>query len=538
MKRAAFALTIVAALASPAGAIATTATVQVRIEGYERTLFEGPVRGDGRIIRATSDDEGRLCDGTNNYSGLPSGPTPTSISADAMELIGETFDGDWYPGYDDYFITRFGPDSQAPGTYAYWGVLVDDSFTPVGGCQLSLSAGRQVLWLADAFNARPFLRLRPTGPTSWTTGQTITLAAGQALPLTVERYSGAIDGADQELQPAAGITVAPVATSTPQLFQQVLTSDPSAVTTSANGTTSISFSTPGWKRIKAEAARFVRSNRLDICVPAAGQSDCGPLPDDVALRLAPEHPDGPQWPGEPGTPTTPMTTTATPTTPMTTTPTSATAPPLIAVSTAPVRITGPTLRSPGGTKRNVVAVGWTVDNAGPGVRAWQIDARVWSGKPGRWSKRASGSATAGATVTLSAGRTYQLRLTITDTLGRTSSVIAGTVTVPIDDRSSKIKYKGRTARKADAGAWSRTITALGQSSTARVTLAAGRPVVLLRAVKPGTKIELRSASRRQTFSISAGKAREIVAARRSRSGPVTIKLLKGAAGIDGVAVKP
>ena len=38
-----------------------------------------------------------------------------------MSLIGETFDGQWYPGYDDYFITRWGPDEQDPLKAAYVG---------------------------------------------------------------------------------------------------------------------------------------------------------------------------------------------------------------------------------------------------------------------------------------------------------------------------------------------------------------------------------------------------------------------------------
>ncbi len=60
-----------------------------------------------------------------------------------MSLIGETFDGQWYGRrYDDYFITRWGPDEQSPEG-AYWGILVNNVFTNVGGCQYELARRRR-----------------------------------------------------------------------------------------------------------------------------------------------------------------------------------------------------------------------------------------------------------------------------------------------------------------------------------------------------------------------------------------------------------
>ena len=61
------------------------------------------------------------------------------------------------PRFDDYFITRFGPDAQerraSPG-----GVLVNNTFTNVGGCQYQLDEGDEVLWVYDAFSGRPTWR--------------------------------------------------------------------------------------------------------------------------------------------------------------------------------------------------------------------------------------------------------------------------------------------------------------------------------------------------------------------------------------------
>jgi len=148
------------ALVVPGAASAAPATVDLRVEGVTQTLFEGPVRADGHDVRASSDKQVRHCDGTNNRQHPTPGPTATSVSVDAMGSIGQTFDGKWYPGFDDYFITRFGPDGQADSSYAYWGILVDGVFTSVGGCQFQVADGQHVLWTYDAFNNRPFLQLR------------------------------------------------------------------------------------------------------------------------------------------------------------------------------------------------------------------------------------------------------------------------------------------------------------------------------------------------------------------------------------------
>lgn len=113
----------VVALATPFAAAATI-EVNVRIEGESETLFEGPILAKPHGVRATSDPIApkiRCCDSTNllNPEGasVPA-PTPTAVSADAMSLIGETFDGQYYDELEDYFVTRWGPEAQNLGTAA------------------------------------------------------------------------------------------------------------------------------------------------------------------------------------------------------------------------------------------------------------------------------------------------------------------------------------------------------------------------------------------------------------------------------------
>jgi hypothetical protein len=288
-------------IADLAAAQAAARTVNVRIEGRTETLFEGPVGTEGHDVRASSDTEERSCDGIDSLDpeNKTPGPTPTAASVDAMSLIGETFDGDWYPGYNDYFITRWGPDEQNPADGAYWGILVNDVFTNVGGCQYELRADDEVLWVYNAFKNRASLALFPVGDTAFRPPLTATAQLGEPFEVQVEAY-----GDNREDNPPAepdrddatpyeGAEVSPVLTSA-KGFEQVQTASREAVTTNSEGKARITFATPGWHRIKAgtpldeegeEAA--IRSNRIDVCVPADGESGCGVPPAEDDIRVPP-----------------------------------------------------------------------------------------------------------------------------------------------------------------------------------------------------------------------------------------------------------
>jgi hypothetical protein len=277
---------------------AAPSEVNVRIEGKSETLFEGPIEAAGHDVQASSDSQPRPCDGTNNEQHPTPGPTPTSTSADAIALIGETFGGEWYAGFDDYFITRWGPDSQSNADAAYWGVLVNNVFTSVGGCQYELTHGDEVMWVYNAFAGRPILALYPGGYTS--PGQPLTALAELGKPFTVEVGKAGEGGEGSPAEspergpflPYEGADVSPVQTNE-KGFEKVLTGDPATVATDAQGKAQITFTEPGWHRIKATVPgasagseeSAVRSNRLDVCVPAAGQSGCGALPAEDDVRV-------------------------------------------------------------------------------------------------------------------------------------------------------------------------------------------------------------------------------------------------------------
>lgn len=283
-----------AVLTSTGVAAAAPTQLTVRIEGKTQTLFEGPILTGGHGIRASSDKATRPCDGTNNGANPAPGPTPTAASVDAMSIIGEGFDAKWFPGYDDYYVERWGPDAENLGAGTFWGLLVDGAFTPVGGCQFRSEAGDEVLWAYDAFSSKPFLRLAIAADPSLPPGPALPTASveqGESLTLSVVSYTGAM-GAGANIQPVASAVVAPVATDPAKGYQEVETSDPSAVTTVADGTVPVTFATPGWHRLKAVKSGHIRSNRLDVCVEPSGGGDCGPLPLDAQVRTppAPEPP--------------------------------------------------------------------------------------------------------------------------------------------------------------------------------------------------------------------------------------------------------
>jgi len=270
------------------GAEAALTEVTVRIEGREKTLFEGPILTEGHDVRASSDSAARHCDATNNGAHPAPMPTPTAASVDAMELTGQSFDGKWFPGFDDYFVKRWGPDSEDLDAGAFWGVLVDGELTAVGGCQFGVSAGSEVLWAYDAFSGRSLLRLAAADDPSTASDPprpTARVEVGQPLALRVQSYSGG-EGGTPEVKDAEGVEVGPVETEAGTGFETVDTASPSAVTTGAGGTADVTFDTAGWHRVKAEEeAGFIRSNRLDVCVEPPGGGGCGPLPTDAQVRV-------------------------------------------------------------------------------------------------------------------------------------------------------------------------------------------------------------------------------------------------------------
>ncbi len=436
------ALITTAILAAVASAAPTT--VDVRIEGKAETLFEGMVATEPHGVRATSDKlaagKVRRCDGINVNDPLNTipGVTPTAVSADAMTLIGETFDGRWYKQYEDYFVLRFGPDSENLATKADWGILVNNTYTDVGGCQYQLDQGDEVLWVYDAFSNRPELALFPeaAGYTAGTRPLTMTVAPGEAVPLEVVSYADGVEN-NPPAEPTragssafAGARVSPVVTAA-NGFERVETL--LGRTSDADGKATLEYSAaePGWHRVKATvgspgAESAIRSNRIDICVegsggvPLEGATTCSELPaaDQVrtALPTAGEV-EGPE--------TTPPADGAQPSAPAR----SAPAPAPSAPDPGSLRLTTPRVDRRQVAK-GLLTVSWKVLDPGPGIERWTISSRALGRKGARWITRATGAEVTAAAIQLPKGATYRLRFVVADNEGKTSTVSLGKVRVP------------------------------------------------------------------------------------------------------------
>lgn len=221
-----FAVLLSALAVTASTAFATSALVNVRVEGATRTIFEGPILAEGRTITTESGGT-HVCNGTNFGANPESVPVPTAALADAAELAGFTFDAEYFPSFEDYFITRIAETSET--SEEFWGILVNYSLIPVGGCQYRLHNGDKVLFAFNAFNAEHFLKL--TGPHL--------AAAGH--PITVKVTEGSTGA------PIAGATV-------------------DGVETNSSGEATITFAKPGLEHLKATKPNSIRSNGLYVLV--------------------------------------------------------------------------------------------------------------------------------------------------------------------------------------------------------------------------------------------------------------------------------
>ncbi len=434
------AVTIFALLVAPA-APASPTEVEVRIEGKTETLFEGPVLTDGHNVRGLTDTEapawGRRCNGLNNGAHPTPGPTPTAASVDAMAILGEGFDGDWYGSgsFDDYFITQWGPERQDLVENDYWGVVVNDVFTSVGGCQYQLDSGDEVMWVYDAFDGRPQLVLYPGDYPGGSVELTSKATLDAPFEVSVVQWghkccaSTPPPSPTRSTDPFEGAEVGPVV-STVRGFERIDVASDETVETGPDGTAEITFHTPGWHRIKATAMSAgketaIRSNRLDVCVPAPPATGCAPqLRADDQVRTPPPS----DLPGEPAAPEpdeeeksgdddgAPHDAAAVPESPP-------------SERAAPAQVT------PRGLDRSkiatgVVGVGWRVKDPGAGISKWTVSSKTLGRKRARFVARATGRSGSSARVRLPPGARYLLRLTLVDALGQSVSVNLGTVRIP------------------------------------------------------------------------------------------------------------
>jgi hypothetical protein len=227
---------VVFSLAAAPAAVAVPVTVNLRVEGVADTIFDGQVVTDAHRTTTPSDGVARPCDGTNSGGA----PTPTAIGAldDGSKAGGFAWDARWDNGFGDYYpFLQIG--SETIDSSHYLAFYLNWLYANLGGCSQSVKQGDDVLFAHSNFSQSKVLRL--TGPTTATTGQTVTVHA--------EEFDGS------KGTPAPGASVR-------------------GATTGSDGSAALTFAEKGIYRLKAERSDAVRSNAVVLCVDPPGAAPC------------------------------------------------------------------------------------------------------------------------------------------------------------------------------------------------------------------------------------------------------------------------
>jgi hypothetical protein len=222
-------------LAAAPAATALPVTVNLRVEGPNKTVFDGPVTTDGHDVTTTAGGT-HPCDTTNNGSEPEPGPSATAALDDAGKLAGFTIDGSYFPDFEDFLIDRVA-DEQIDPNSQFWSLWIDQQSAQKGGCQQRILAGQDVLWAGIPFSVTVPLKL--SGPDTAVTGQ----------PLQVQ----VTDGSNGNPQSGASV---------------------GGATTGADGRATLTFSEEGIYRLKAEKPDTIRSNSIVLCVDPPGAAPC------------------------------------------------------------------------------------------------------------------------------------------------------------------------------------------------------------------------------------------------------------------------
>jgi hypothetical protein len=228
-------------LVSPS-AQAAPVTVNLRIEGPTRTLFEDPVTVDVRTFHLTGDATSHRCDGTATENQGPSpvpAPTRGGALAQAIDTRGLVAHGTWSASLGSPSLSDIGGENVAfdPGSGRFLGEYKNEVFASFGSCGDPVTSGDRVLFAYGDGSER---LLALSGPA--------TAGPGQAIGVKVTDSAGA---------PVPGARVG-------------------GATTGADGSALVGpFGSRGDHDLKAEADRAIRSNRLRVCVTDGADGACG-----------------------------------------------------------------------------------------------------------------------------------------------------------------------------------------------------------------------------------------------------------------------
>jgi len=248
----AFGASLLVCTSLAASALASPITVNVRVEGSTKTLFEGPVNvepiADPPGIETASSEGSHPCDVKDNGENggfAAAGAPPTAALYDAAIADGLEFDASWYESLHDFDVSQVGEDiADSGGNNDYWGYAINYTTGEVGGCQIRLAPGSEVLWAYNFFGLPHLLSLSGSSNAQVGVPYTVHVVDGQ----TGQPIEGASIGED-----VGGVT----------------TTIPSSPQTDANGYATITPAHAGTFTLKATQPESVRSNGLAVTVSAA-----------------------------------------------------------------------------------------------------------------------------------------------------------------------------------------------------------------------------------------------------------------------------
>jgi hypothetical protein len=249
---------LLAVLALCSSALATPITVNLRVEGSTATLYEGPVTTEAILdppgIGTEASKEAHPCDVKDNGSNGGYGAaaaTPTTALYEAAVAHGLAFNAEWSTEFNDFDILQVGQDiANSEKNGEYWGYAINFTTAELGGCQIRLAPGSEVLWAYNFFGLPHLLSL--TAPASVDAGT----------PFSVH----VVDG--QTGQPISGAAIG-------EMTAGVTTTIPGSPTTDANGNATITLTHAGTVTLKATQSESVRSNGVVVCVHNGNDGTCG-----------------------------------------------------------------------------------------------------------------------------------------------------------------------------------------------------------------------------------------------------------------------
>ena len=185
---------IITAALLTAPAAAAPVTVDLRIEGPTRTLFEGPVTTDVRPFAFTGEATSHTCDGTTTGGTSPQ-PVPTRGAA--LVASGVPIAGDWFDAFGPSFTAIAGESvAYDAATSRFLAEYKNGSFASTGSCADPIQAGDRVLYAYGKGDER---LLALGGPQRALAGESVTVrvtdaATGAGVPGA--SVGGAVTGPD------------------------------------------------------------------------------------------------------------------------------------------------------------------------------------------------------------------------------------------------------------------------------------------------------------------------------------------------------